>query len=1683
MVSLLKNRAGIRLCVSLLSVLLLSSVSLAAEEGISAEKSVDRASAKVGDVLTFHVDVVNSGNADYLSSNASGGILFEDKPPSMFKLVAGSARIRTSAGLDIPAEISRKNGYLLFGRNSPQGPIGVGLRAGQRLQLRYKMVVESGVQPERSYTNRALVRSASGVSLSDELKALVRIESEAEFDHGLILGRVFCDSDADGEQDSDERGVGGVRIYADHGWYTDTDPTGKFHIRKLLPGNHLIKVDVNTLPPGSKATTPLKQVFYVTPGLLGRVSFGIACSYETVSAEPVKKKTPEVTDKNEELAKVMTVTGKVGDLSIAVNNRRYKAMTVDLSLNPPKSRLEKKFKSGVRNVAWHLDRTLEPLVFRVRSRMAKSKKANWRLRIVKVASEGEEPVREFYGLGRPPATISWDGSSADGKKGLLERGGVYRARFSIFNGRGSSASSSEVTFGVSYGSPTDLISDKTLRGRLFLKNMKIGFVLQKVIKRMRRDLKLHPELRIEVEVHVDASADAAADLANTEVGATNIQSYIMDKLQILSENLKIMGYGSARPLGPNETKKERAYNRRVVIRAYPPEDYDSFKEPKALPAPRPSVTVQGLPVKTDAKGGFLRVVERPEKGFLNVKIVGKSGTSREALIRLKTRKKKPPVGLTDGKKPELKVKKKKKKKKKAGIDPLRRIGGEALRDALDSDKVLIADPTEKLSTATQLKVQLPPKGIKISTTRLFLPGQTHPKNTITINGKTAHVDSGGAFSHTVQLPVGKSTITITSVDATGRKAQIAWPVEVSDKEFFLMALADGVFGQDGAKLSERSHYHEAGFDDFFVAGRGALYFKGRISGTELFKNVFMTAHIDSTKKEDFSAFYEQVIDPHRDYAIFGDSSQEVHDATSRGPFYILVEADKSKLKFGTIRTEFEGVDLLRYNRTFYGGKLDFNHAFKKGFDTRLKAFASDDVTRVARGHDEIRATGGTLYYLSKGDVIDGSEQLAIIVREMATGMELARQELVRDRDYRVSGHDGRIMLNSPLPSTMDSMLTIGGIQPFQSSSMLKGHEVWIVADYETRAVQQGAGVAWGVHGSQKLFDMVEIGGGYLSEGRADGSDYEMLGAHLKFNYKKKTRAYLEFAESVNPDGTAHISRDGGIHYTPFSSAGKDTHGYAFKGGIESHLGELLGNDLNLRIKGYYQLMEPGFHAVGTVLEQGMEKYGGEVAYHPTSKDSALVRVDAAAIRVADDRFVDDFRTVKRLRAYGQYHRREGFWNVSGEATFGQHRDDMDGLVQNSSTLAVGGGYQLSKRLRLQAIQEAVLAGDPAIVGDDWSGHMLTHVGADWSLTDDFGLNAMALLRWNGDHGIRTGLRSKLSDDTNVFLEERVMHEPGTGDMMYSTVFGARRALVGGGQMYGEYRLDSGVSGPANRAVLGLGKRFTLAEGIHLVAAYERAQTFGGFEGKGSRDVLSAGLNMTGSDWVKYGGRYEVRFDQGLAAGDGQDRVQVLLRNNLNLKLSPDVTALVYSTYTMTQNLLDRTMDQESLEATAGVAYRPLHSDKLTLLGRYTHRLMRGVRPEVSTLGIESMSGWINNIDLLSLAGVLELPYGLQLTEKLVYKHNLDSSDLEDFSTDQILWINRFAVHLLERTLDFALEYRLMWGLPDGELLQGALTEVSYTLYEYARIGVGYNFARFSADVMDDLSENKNGFFIRLTGTY
>ena len=78
----------------------------------------------------------------------------------------------------------------------------------------------------------------------------------------------------------------------------------------------------------------------------------------------------------------------------------------------------------------------------------------------------------------------------------------------------------------------------------------------------------------------------------------------------------------------------------------------------------------------------------------------------------------------------------------------------------------------------------------------------------------------------------------------------------------------------------------------------------------------------------------------------------------------------------------------------------------------LKAFASEAQT--ALGHSEFLGTGGSLYYLRHTDVLRGSEQVVLEVRDPTTGRTEARVNLRQGVAYEIDALQGRLLLTRPL---------------------------------------------------------------------------------------------------------------------------------------------------------------------------------------------------------------------------------------------------------------------------------------------------------------------------------------------------------------------------------------------------------------------------------------------------------------------------------------------------------------------------------------------------------------------------------------------------------------------------------------------------------------------------------------------
>ncbi|MGB0588772.1 MAG: hypothetical protein ACPGU1_03740 [Myxococcota bacterium] len=1463
-----------------------------------------------------------------------------------------------------------------------------------------------------------------------------------------VLGQLFCDDDDNGRRSDGEDGVGGVRIVADHGWQAVTDPSGRFHMGRLQPGQHLLKLDETSLPPWATPQGSSRRRLLATSGLVTSIQFPLDCKKITVAPERLDlgEKTPATTE-----APLVTLSGSLEPLKLYFDGRPVAAVNAEM-------RIRRKGQKATRamNTPWRPGIITPPIQFLTRTNVTEETKGTWQLQVSRLVADGQVPVRVFSGAGAPPKKIEWDGTDAAGARSVLERGALYTVLLRVTDGKGQAAVAPEASLGLSFGSDNAAIERRVLRGALLSDPETSTEEITRGLEGISNVLWANRGARVLVEVHTDDTTPTEVAVTRSRRDAFVLAERVREVLGLRSERVSGVGYGPTRPIRPNINETNRALNRRVEIAILPAEKAADLGPVPITPV-KPGILAQGLRLPVGADLTFMRSIEERD-GQVTISTQLPNGGRWHALVTL--------ADLAPGPDTTPTVE-----------DPLRHFGGKALREALGD--ALVASRVTTYDTAEELEVVLPDEGAVLQSPHLFVTGRAHPVNRITIGGAEVPTDSRGQFALTVPLRAGTQTLEVTSTDKAGRTARISRTLTVSDKAFFVLALGDIATGLPEAHLPGRTSDNAGVLGPVFIQGRGAAVFRGRMSGTALAEHIRMTAIVDTNKHSTFRSFLDQVIDPARDYAVYGDSAQSSQLGAARGPLYVLIEADASHAMAGNFRTQVEGLQLLRYNRAVYGGRVHFEHAWREGWRSQAQVFGTEDVSRLRRGHDELRATGGSLYYLASKTLVEGSEALTVVTREQGSGLILERRTLTRDVDYRIDYLDGRVHLKAPLSAVTAAGWGLSSFEVATERAVLQGHDVWLVADYETADPSATGEYAVGARINQELFGRAEVGGSFIQEGRS-GDDYTLFGADTTVNVWEGTRLRAEFAGSMGRDGASLLSRDGGLAFTPYEAGEDRTSGYAFKLGVEAQPGKWFNADLDLQLRGWWELVDPGFQAAGRVLDQGKERFGGEAIYRPTELDELRVRVDGARWHSPNALLYGGDGMLHRYRYAARYSRQVGPVRLSTEAAFGEHRDDARGEVFHTGGFLLGARWQATDRLGLLLNQEALVGGDDEVLGVGFETRMTTRVGLDYQVMDDLALMLGTALRWDGDHAILLGARTRADDGTDVYIHEelRPSHHGKGGSS--ATIIGTERRLADGGRVYSEYRLGAGGSGLANRAVLGIAKRFELAPGVNLAAGYERSQAVGGVEGIGSRDVLSAGLEILAAENLRYGGRYEIRIDQlidppsGVFHDSGAGRsevIQAVLSNGLTWRIAPELTALGTFRFVFSQDLVTRDMLRESMEGSAALLWRPRELNWLTLSARYS-RIYRQWLEDVTQ---DERS---NRTDTIGATALMSFSFGLTLTERVIFLHRDEAGTA---SSDELLWLTHAAFEVLWG-IDIAAEYR-MWVPFGGDLAHGALAEVGYTLMDHARIGVGYDFSSIPRDLSLDAESGMGGFFVRLTGTY
>ena len=233
------------------------------------QKQVAKATAKIGDIIPYTITIENKNPI-----SPALGVVIEDLIPAGFKYVSGSARLD---GVKIEDPTGTRP--LRFENINLGSPSGVGSDPVKR-KLTYFLVIGAGVT-EGDYVNTAVAKDSFNQNASNTSSATVQVTADPLFDDSLIFGKVYVDTNKNGIQDGDEKGLGGVKLITGRGEIITTDKEGRYHLPGVSGGrwergiNFILKLDVRSLSKGHKVLGENPTVVRLSPGIPSKIDFRI----------------------------------------------------------------------------------------------------------------------------------------------------------------------------------------------------------------------------------------------------------------------------------------------------------------------------------------------------------------------------------------------------------------------------------------------------------------------------------------------------------------------------------------------------------------------------------------------------------------------------------------------------------------------------------------------------------------------------------------------------------------------------------------------------------------------------------------------------------------------------------------------------------------------------------------------------------------------------------------------------------------------------------------------------------------------------------------------------------------------------------------------------------------------------------------------------------------------------------------------------------------------------------------------------------------------------------------------------------------------------------------------------------------------------------------------------------------
>ncbi|HID56167.1 TPA: hypothetical protein EYP37_06535 [Candidatus Poribacteria bacterium] len=278
------------------------------------------------------------------------------------------------------------------------------------------------------------------------------------------------------------------------------------------------------------------------------------------------------------------------------------------------------------------------------------------------------------------------------------------------------------------------------------------------------------------------------------------------------------------------------------------------------------------------------------------------------------------------------------------------------------------------------------------------------------------------------------------------------------------------------------------------------------------------------------------------------------------------------------------------------------------------------------------------------------------------------------------------------------------------------------------------------------------------------------------------------------------------------------------------------------------------------------------------------------------------------------------------------------------------------------------------------------------------------------------------------------------------VVGVRSQPSKGLSAYSEYRIGGGIGGDRGLATIGLRNRVRVRPDLTLNLSAERARAIDNISAVSDFDAASLSLEYLPDLPVKGAVKYEARKDE--------LSIWNLLQIGGTAKLEGGISIIVRHRYAdRRMRKIPGSPRRTKNHTIAGLAVRPERLNYLNLLAKVEYK---SERDETVTPKLDY------DVIIGSVEGVLHPAKPFELFGKYAVRRSRRREMNFEYTSTVDLWIARSRIEL-NRYVDVAGEYRLMYQRKLRNFEHGAAGELGFWFIKNLRMAVGYNFLGGSKD--------------------